>query len=247
LTATRLALVAATAAALALTGCGVTSEDRSFDPKLVNEVGAGSQALKRIETALLQVRNQAQNTAGDAAAGKLLRGDLAAVTPADLAKIEAGNLDSRRHFDALLTKFDSIPGDLDSDRVDAAEFDSLSPGGKRFIRTWNAYLHVNARNARGLRTTLADLRPAFGDMTALVAAARAGDRGRFEQVRRATLTDIGKRADRFKRKAARLFANTDTEKRFADLVNNNQEAQAIVTAVNDKYPDGYLADAVKKR
>jgi hypothetical protein len=232
--------------AVAFAGCGVETVQRSFDRPTIDQVGAGSIALKQIETAITDGALQATRAGKDKAADRLVSGELAHVTVADYARMAAENRGSRARFDRLMRGLGRIQTDARADAVDLHAHGNLTAGGKRFLRAWNAYLMANAARVSSVRELLGKLRWYFGAFDQLLAAGRSGSPARFDRLRHRFINRLVSSIRDFKTAGQRLSADTAADKRLLGLLNHDREARAIFDAVNHAYPRGFLADLARQ-
>jgi hypothetical protein len=54
--------------------------------------------------------------------------------------------------------------------------------------------------------------------------------------------DLADYVDTLTRASEQIAASSDADKRLVDLLNDDSEARAIFEAVNERHPDGYLAE-----
>ena len=247
------ALIVALLVATVLNGCAATTVETTFDDALIRDVGAGSDALGRIETTLtdaFRVNNGFNDEKLDKPMMALLRGQLHKLTYEDIDAMRSTNRRSRRRFKAVLDELKGVRGAIDDTQVDPAAHTDLSEGAQDFLRRWDSYLSVNATRVTTMTDVLDEMRPMFGRFDALldaaVGTAKLGHTREFDPLRRAMLDTLESDVERFKQKLAKVTESDDADRELIELVNEDKEAQAIVTAVNKKHPEGMLAQMVSE-
>ena len=137
---------------------------------------------------------------------------------------------------------------ISSASIDASAHSDLSSGAKRFIAVWDAYLAANAVQLRAARQALSGAEPVFNEFQALLRAAydtaRLRSTVQFDKARRKFFNDARPLFTRIQNTLKEVTAQP-TDRKLRDLVNHNQEAQAIVKKVNQSYPSGSLAQEFK--
>lgn len=240
--------------AVSVGGCGLgTSETIStetvYTPTFILDVAAGSNALERV-VSLLDPKTiaaaNARTPQATHAADRLFMGQLDKLSESDLRSIQTAEQRSLRAFDAFVTKLHSVALEIAGSRLKPTATSGLSTGSVQFAQQWNGYLAAKQDRVGRVVDAVGVLRPAFGEITGLVAAARAAARLRstaaFDQERVRVTNDVLRRGDQFRTIAAPAFKQaTDVDHRFARLVSKSVEARAIVVAVNKQAPDGFLA------
>ena len=234
------------------TGCGVGTVDRTYDDSLIRDVGTGSTALGKIIPTIQAQANLPGNfkdPRNDRAQTLLFQGQLAKLTEQDLVRLAKANRQGARRFATILAKLDGIESDVRTARVDASAHGNLSDGAKRFIAAWNDYLTANAERVHSLRQAFASMRPLFNEFESVLRAAydtaRLRSTASFERINKRVVADVVRRVSRLQRTVKAVAAEAPADRKFADLVNHKQEAQAIVKKVNGRYPHGSLADQFK--
>jgi hypothetical protein len=247
------ALAVALLATAALSGCAVTTMETTFDDALIRDVGAGSDAVGRIETTLtdaFKVNDGVDDEKLDKPMMALLRGQLHKLSYEDIDGMASTNRRSRKRFKAVLGKLRAVGAGIDDAQVDAAAHPDLSGGAQEFLRRWNSYLDVNATRVITMTDALDEMRPMFGRFDALLTAAvdtaELGHTRVFDPLRRDMLDTLDSDVQRFHAKLGRVTELDDADRELVELVKDDTEAQAIVTAVNKKHPDGMLAKMVSE-
>lgn len=233
-----------------IAGCGAGAADRPFDDALIREVGAGSEAANRL---LPTLEAQAKLPPGDfrddprtdRVITLLLEGKVSSLTQADLDRTAKTIREGERRFDNILPEFERIAGEISAARVNVEAHRRLSANEKRFVDAWNGYLIVNAEEARSLGDTFGEMRPFFSGFQTLVGAASNTARPRssaeLENATTRLIPDLVARTTRH-RAAVRRFAERLADPGLVELVNGDPEARVFVERVNQRYPDGVLAE-----
>lgn len=241
--------IAVAAFAVGLAGCTVAELDNSFDDALIDDVGAGSQALNRFYGALDPDRAKPPiDFRDDGTAARLFRGQLHELTVDDLEATIAASRGNERQFRVVLSEIRVAERRLRHARVDSSAHRELSDGAHEFIQAWNRFLFANASRARQLRRGLARFIPWFDSYEELASAAQqaitSGATAQVDRLRDETLREVGAGVASFNRLMDRIGEGA-ADRRIRDLVNNDQEANAIVQRVNEVHPDGYLAKVME--
>jgi hypothetical protein len=251
---TRLALVL-TGCGLGLAGCGVTTSEQAYTAPLIAQVGAGSVALASLVPTLRAEAKAAgvlSDPATQQATAYLAEGQLNKLSQSDLVRMATANRNAAAHVGGVLAKLDQLTASLRGATVNTGSYPTLPSGSKTFIADWNQYLTTSASDLRNVRQGLAGMSPVYNEFQSLLRAAyntaKLRSTVQFDNVRRSVFKDIGPRFTRMQNAMqAGVRAGTAVEKTLVSLVNNNQEAQAIVTRVNQEYPSGFLAQEFKKQ
>ncbi len=242
-----LQFVAIAVVAMSGVSCAITTVETSYDQALIDELGAGSEALQNIFDVMSPPNIQPDFN--DAAAELIFRGELDKLTAEDLKATVAISRENERQFRRVLRRLKPVAGEVRRAQVEVAAHSDLSEGAQEFIRAWNDYLSVNADRTKRLRRSLGGMNVWFDRYEELVQAvretARLGSTVEFARMRDDILEDVTADARGRKKLFERILAETPVEQRIRDLVNNDQEANAMVERVNDEYPDGFLADVMK--
>jgi hypothetical protein len=233
---------------LVVGGCGVATVETTFDDALIRDVGSGSVAVKSIETTLtdaLKANTTFNEPSTEKVMERLLRGQLNQLTVEDMTLMARTNRLSRRRFQRILRKLNAVKADVTAAKVDVSAHRDLTEGAQEFLRAWDDYLSVNADRVAKMRQGLADLRPMFTSFDELLVAAidtaRLGHTRNFDRLRDQMLDTLQTDVAAFQSTIEAVTKPGDADKRLLDLINEDQEAQAIVTTVNKRYPNGYLA------
>jgi len=235
-------------AALALSGCSVTAEETTtYDAALIQNVGKGATAIASIEPAFTAGVDASQgfnNADNERATTKLLRGELSKLSDADLRRLRRTNRTGRRSLKVVLENLDGIADDLRTAQMNTSARSDLSDGSRRFIDAWNAYLQSNADKLQSVRDAFTAMQPTFGEFDKLLDAA-------YDTARLRSTAQFDKLNERFRGDLTRRVEGFDSvkpssdggsaERELVELVEGDQDAQAIVTEVNDRYPNGSLA------
>lgn len=233
----------------ALAGCEATRSETSFDDALIRELGGGSVALQRIATTLSS--DEFRGPTSDPTAAALLRGELDRLTEADLREAERTNRAARRRSTRLLRELNIITAELASARVDVREHEDLTDGAQAFLGAWNDYLRANERRNDRLVSAIEETSPSFAAYRRLIDAARTALRLRsadaYLRVRQDVVQDIVGQVESLQAALREAGSLDAADRRFVELVNEDVEAQAILVEVNERYPDGYLAQIAEDK
>lgn len=236
-------------AALALSGCSVAAEETTYDAALIQNVGKGATVIASIEPAINAGVDASQsqgfnNADNERATDKLVRGELSKLSDADLRRLRRTNRTGRRSLKVVLENLDGIADDLRTAQVNTSAHSDLSDGSRRFIDAWNAYLQSNADKLQSMRDAFAAMQPTFGEFDKLLDAAydtaRRRSTAQFDKLNERFLGDLSRRAEGLD-SVKTASDGGSAERELVELVEGDQDAQAIVTEVNDRYPDGSLA------
>jgi len=160
------------------------------------------------------------------------------------------NRRSRNRFGEVLRELRGVRDNIDAAEVDPSAHTELTEGAQRFLVKWDDCLGANASRVATMMDGLRGLRPSFGRFDELLAAAVDTARLRhtrvFDRLRTHMLSRVQSEAERFQSKMETVMATSDADRALVALLNEDQEAQAIVKAVNVKYPKGYLAELVSE-
>jgi hypothetical protein len=240
---------------LSLAACGVTSSEQAYTQPLIKQVGAGSVALGSLVTTLeADVKAEASGMFSDPATQQatthLVEGQLDKLSQSDLVRMASANHAAATQVGGVLAKLAQQAASLSGAAVNAGSHPNLPGGSTAFIADWDQYLMTTANYLRNIRKALAGVSPVYNEFQSLLRAAydtaKLHSTVQFDKVRRAVFTDIGPRYAPMKnalQTGAR--AGTAVEHRLISFVNSNQEAEAIVTKVNQEYPSGFLAQEFK--
>ena len=156
------------------------------------------------------------------------------------------NLGGFRQFSAVIDKLDGIETDVRAARVVISNYDGLSDGAKQFLGGWNAYLAANAERIHEMRRIFVSMRPVFKEFNELLRAvydtARLQSITEFDRVRRRVYRHVIELVGRSQTDLKNLTTEGPADRRLAGLLESDQEAQAIVAEVNERYPRGSLAE-----
>jgi hypothetical protein len=237
-----------------LCGCGVTTTiDRTYNDSLIQQVGAGSTAVKGVEDAIRSAITAGAANAGSAtdhAAVLLLRGQLSRLNEQDLQHMHALNQASEIRLDAFVARLGIAGTALARSQVNPGKFASLSAGAHSFIASWNEYVLANENAAHAVRHGFTKARPVFAELERLLQAARDTARLKstvvFDRLRDRFVLDTTSNGNAFKVYAVQALTQVDAAgKKLFDLINTNHEARAIFDRVNQTYPSGFLAASAK--
>ena len=237
--------------AASLTACGVQTIDQTYNDRLVQEIGVGSEAIgKVVPTLEAQVANSPVSFAdprNDRTMMLIFEGRLNKLKERDLLRLERTNDGAEKRFERVVRKLDDLALNVQAASVDISAHDDLSDGGHRFLRAWNAYLAANADRIRDMRRMFTSMRPLFGDFKELVRAvyrtAELQSLDEYDRVRRRVFGRAMRMATRSQADLESLGVEGPADRRLAALIDDSQEAQAIVVEVNERHPSGYLAEA----
>lgn len=239
------------AGAVLLSSCAIAESETVFDRRLVREVGNGSVALQGYEEFVAHALNY-QSVYGPAenrTMERLLRGRIFKVSDADLNALLAAADEGETGFERELRGLRSAEQKLRAAEISEAQSKEFGDDTRDFLEAWNAYLLANADELGVMADVLGEGHPLFARNEQLVAAARRAQTGgslaAYDRVRRKTLDEVVRMVRTFDRLQAP--ETTKAEQRVADIYNDSTDARALVSAVNKKYPDGYLASRVGER
>ncbi|MFZ0090488.1 MAG: hypothetical protein WAL63_13325 [Solirubrobacteraceae bacterium] len=249
----RLLVVALPTFVVFLAGCGITTLNQTYDASLIRQLGAGSNLVASVAPTL-EAQAKGSNSFSDPRTSRattlLIDGQLSKLTEADLVGLATANRRSATRFPLVLDKLDSLASSLVNARIDANAHRNLSTGAKHFIAAWNNSLTADATQARELRQALTTFAPGFNEFQALLRAAydtaQLHSTVQFDNVTRQVINDILPRYRRVQGTIKEDAAGTPAEQKLIELVDSNQEAQAIVSKVNEHYPNGSLAQEFKR-
>ncbi len=236
-----------------LCGCGVTTTDRTYNDRLIAQVGAGSTALKDVEDAIRSATTSVAANAGftsDHAAVLLLRGQLNQLSEQDLQHMHALNQASEVRLAGFVARLENAGTVLARSQVNSSDFASLSAGAHSFISRWNEYISANENAVGAIRDGLTKTHLPFAEFARLLQAARDTARLKstvvFDRLRDQFVRDTTRSGDAFKAYAVQPLTRAETAgKKLFDLINSDQEARAIFNKVNRTYPSGFLAALAK--
>lgn len=248
-------MLAVAACGLSLAACGVTTSEQAYTQPLIDQVGAGSVELATLVPTLqseTKVSGVFSDPGTQQAMGYLVQGQLNKLSQSDLVKMATENRNAAAHIGGVLTKLDQLSASLNRATINASSYQNLSDGSKTFIADWNQVLTTAAADMRTARQGLAGMSPVYNEFQSLLRAAYNTSTLRstvqFDKVRAAVLKDIGPRFTQLQNAMqAGTRAGTAAQQKLVSFVNNNQEAQAIVTKVNQAQPTGWFAQEFKKR
>jgi hypothetical protein len=237
---------------LALAACSVLgTNEQAFTPALVRQVGTGSVAEARLVPTIKLLKT----TGGFGPSSQrtmlyLINGQLDKLSGDDLAKLAAENRAAATHTGLVLPKFDRLATSLVGATVDPKSFQDLPSGSRTFIADWDQFLTSSAVALRKVRQALGGITPLYGDVQSLLRAAyktaQPHSTTQFDRLRRAVLKDLVPRYQRLLSATHYIGAQKSVEDRLVNLVNGNQDAQELVTKVNQDYPNGFLAQEFKR-
>jgi hypothetical protein len=222
--------------------------DTQFEDRLVREVGAGSMALNGYDEFIAHATNfqGAYQPAENNTMEHLLRGDISEVSDSDLSALDAATDGAKGVFERELGKLRRIERGLRAAELPPARYDAFDRDTRDFLEAWNHLLLANAAELGGMTDYFEDARPMFAQSEQLVVAARqvqAGGRlSAYDRVRRETLRQLGVLVTSLRR--LQMSDTTKAEKQVAQIYSGDTGSRVLVSTVNERYPDGYLAKRV---
>jgi hypothetical protein len=238
---------------LALSGCGVTTYEQAYSPKLIRQVGAGSVAEAKLLPTVQTLKTSPlfSDPGVSQAMQYLFDGRLNKLSEDDLNRMASVNRAAANATGPVVAQFNSLERAMRTSAVDTGSFGNLASGSKAFIERWNQYLRTNANALHGYGAAIRNFAPFYKEFPGLLRAARdtanLHSTVQFDKVRQAVLTDLKPRFQQMQSAMQSGKAAASSERQFFDFVNHNKQAQAIVTKVNHDYPGGWLAQDFKAR
>jgi len=232
-------------------GCGGTQQ--AYNEALIKQVGGGSTAVESLVPtiqAAAKVSGAFSDPTTQQATTYLAEGQLDKLTAADLVRMASANRTAATNIGGVLATFDRLATSISAASVDASSVPNLADGSKTFVTDWNQYLTTTADELRTVRRALTGMTPVYDEFQSLLRAAyntsKLKSTVQFDKVRHAVLQDIAQRVTQMQNAAQGLRGGSAVEQRLVKFVDGNQEAQAIVTKVNQEYPNGFLAQEFTK-
>jgi hypothetical protein len=243
---------AAAFCAMSVAACGVSTTEQAYTAPLIQQVGTGSSAMARL-VPTLQAEAKTAGVFSDPTLQQpeayLVQGQLNKLSAHDLFRMASANHNAATHVGAVITKFDQLAASMTAAAINASSYQSLPDGSKAFITHWNEYLRTVASALHGVRTALASADPVYGEFQGLLRAAyytaSLHSTVLFDKVRQRVLNDIRPLYARMQQARQPFQTGMTSERSLVSFVNRNQQAQAIVTKVNQEYPHGFLAQEFK--
>jgi hypothetical protein len=243
-------LVALLAAGLLLGGCSVETTERTYDAAFIRQIGTGSTTLASATHALESARFSAglRDPKLQGPVQFLLEGRLDKLTERDLVAIAEANVKIGHQYGGTVAAVESAGLRLLAAKVKANSYKDLSNGAKRFVVVWNRYLVGLASGMELTVRTLEKESPRVNELqTVLRDAFRSRDRSTaatFNAARLRYLHALVRTGHTFEAVKAATAKEADFRP-LSDLVKHNSEAEAIVRKVNERYPNGALAQQFK--
>jgi hypothetical protein len=242
------ATVACVAVVVALSGCGVSTTEPSYNDSLIRQVGAGSLAEASIVAA--ESRAKALGPFTDASLEKplseLFRGELNRLTESDFLRMARADVQGRAAYHGYLTTLQGFAPRLRAARIDQSAYGSLSAGGRKFIAVWDESLATLASEFETFTRLFAAASPSYHEFEELLfAAPKSGnprELARFAVIRRLALETITPLVQH-----VTMLRQNQVGRSLDALIAKNAEAQAIVRKVNELYPRGLLAETYRSR
>jgi hypothetical protein len=233
--------------ALTVGACG--GGEPAFDDAMVRDIGTGSVAIKGLQSTVRSSLKFNESFNNDErlqkSAALLFNGQLDQMSAADRARLTRVSKLSRAREATLLRQWGDVERRIGAARVNADAHGDVSAGARKFVVAWNAYLQGNAERAADMRAFVRKGAASTAGFDALLAAAatavRTRDTRRFVMLRDRMLDDTRDVANDMDSDFQRFSAVSPADKTLVNTLNSNSEARAVATAVNDKYPNGYLA------
>jgi TolA-binding protein len=245
--------IAAGLLSLLLCACGLTTTDQAFDASLIREVGVGSTAVASVLPTLEAEAKQSNSFSNPQTSQDtilLFQGRLDKLTIKDIIRMANANRASYEHLGSALTKLDALASTIAADRVDPRSHQNLSAEAKKFITAWNTYLASEAGQVRSMRQLFATLTPIYNGFQAMLRTAyettTSHSTDQFAQARTTFLTNDLPIYTRLRNSLKIFAAMSPAAEHLSQVVDNSEEARAIVAKVDENYPDGALATEFKR-
>lgn len=244
------------ACGLLCAACGVTTvQPAAFTQTLIGQVGAGSVVLANSAVKLKADENTAgalTSPATEQATAYLTQGRLDKLSVGDLTRIASANRAAATYFPHILATIAGFAASIRRAMVSGSSYRHLSDGSRTFIADWDEYLTTSANSFDAVRRAFIGTGPVFNDLQSMLRAAydtsALHSAVQFDKVRRSALGDVSRRFTRMQSETASAArSDAAAERKLVSFVNRNQEAQAIVTKVNQRYRNGILAGEFKAR
>jgi hypothetical protein len=236
-------------AALAVGGCEVNQQSQAFNGQLVRDVGSGSTALKKMEQLLASTGTTPIDTSTDATGLALLKGRVQGVTVAQIDAAAQAEAHGRQVFASRLDEMHGTQRSLQAAQVPASHQKGGSKDVKKFVGDWNAFLKANEQLLTSLLGVLGGGQRLLNSYDQVLVTGRhavqTGDSAPLDRARRATLAEVDSLGQRVKTFSSASDSRINQAyKRLAG--DEDPDTRALLSAVNKRYPQGYLAKKTGK-